>query len=469
MNIIIIIFLIFIIISILIYYNYYLIENFQTNTNGNITYDQENAQLICNTSTLIPEDIQNTINGVTDIFDVVIGPNVQTIANDCFFNLKNIRNLIFSESTLSNRNIGMRAFAQSSIGSQIIIPNNFTNIELSAFTTCSNITEFRFPNSITDIKRTVLSKCAELRKVYLPNTITNIGTSAFGWGNKKLNEFIFYGRETEINIFPSNLVNIQNNVFRETLIETISLENTKISYLNAGIFYNCANLSNIILPNTVTRIRDSSFEKCSSLTNINFLPDNVTIIDQRAFNSCSNIRNILFPENLEIIGTRAFQNCSKIETITFNKKLITINLQAFYQCFLLREAIFKQNLKEIGEGCFYNCKELKKVVLPYSLETLGNSAFKSCNIININIPETILNFGTDVFMNTNIVPELGTIVSNGVKITCPSLLNLTVSGYNGNYYVSDFSNNCPVWRHDIIDSMNYVEIIFCKQYYTRTY
>ncbi len=61
-------------------------------------------------------------------------------------------------------------------------------------------------------------------------------------------------------------------------------------------FYNCTNLVNVTLPSTLTRLEGESFALCSKLTSI-ALPDNLTFLDSYAFHG-SGLTSITIPKNL---------------------------------------------------------------------------------------------------------------------------------------------------------------------------
>jgi hypothetical protein len=70
--------------------------------------------------------------------------------------------------------------------------------------------------------------------------------------------------------------------------ETIQYNNLKYQVTTIGQsgFYNCTNLTKVILPNSVTSVGSSAFKKCSELTII-VVPDKVKNINSNAFAYCS--------------------------------------------------------------------------------------------------------------------------------------------------------------------------------------
>ena len=66
---------------------------------------------------------------------------------------------------------------------------------------------------------------------------------------------------------------------------------TNVTSIGSSTFYNCSNLTSIILPEGVTSIGGSAFEGCSSLTSIN-IPEDVMSIGNYAFLGCSSLTAI---------------------------------------------------------------------------------------------------------------------------------------------------------------------------------
>ena len=74
------------------------------------------------------------------------------------------------------------------------------------------------------------------------------------------------------------------------------------------MFNNCANLQNIILPDSVTEISGYAFADCYSLTSVT-IPDSVTSIGDYAFYDCSSLTSITIPDSVTSIGKNVFEDC----------------------------------------------------------------------------------------------------------------------------------------------------------------
>ena len=97
------------------------------------------------------------------------------------------------------------------------------------------------------------------------------------------------------------------------------------------MFYQCANLQDIVLPVGVTSIGNGAFCYCSSLTSID-IPESVTSIGEWAFFGCFSLTSIDIPEGVTSIGDCAFSGCSSLTSIDIPKGVTSIGYWAFSGC-----------------------------------------------------------------------------------------------------------------------------------------
>jgi hypothetical protein len=71
-----------------------------------------------------------------------------------------------------------------------------------------------------------------------------------------------------------------------------------------------------VIPEGVTTIECSAFEKCRNLVSIT-IPSSVTTIERYAFYDCSSLTSITIPSSVTRIDEYAFKDCSALESVTF--------------------------------------------------------------------------------------------------------------------------------------------------------
>ena len=82
-------------------------------------------------------------------------------------------------------------------------------------------------------------------------------------------------------------------------------------------FFNCPNLTDVVIPETVTAIGNTSFKNCTSLTSIT-IPNSVTSMGMYAFQNCTSLTDVVIGSGMTSIGAMAFNGCEDLDrgTIT---------------------------------------------------------------------------------------------------------------------------------------------------------
>ena len=79
-------------------------------------------------------------------------------------------------------------------------------------------------------------------------------------------------------------------------------------------FWGCSAIKNIIIPKSITKIKDYAFAYCYALKNID-LPNSVIESGESVFKDCSMLKNIDIPNSVTNIGQFAFLYCPALENI----------------------------------------------------------------------------------------------------------------------------------------------------------
>jgi len=96
-------------------------------------------------------------------------------------------------------------------------------------------------------------------------------------------------------------------------------------------FYNCNNLTMVLIPNGVISIGSNAFYGCTSLTSVT-IPDSVTSIGYGAFFNCTSLTSINIPDSVTNIISFAFLNCTNLTSVTIGSGITDIGAGAFSSC-----------------------------------------------------------------------------------------------------------------------------------------
>lgn len=228
------------------------------------------------------------------------------------------------------------------------------------------------------------------------------------------------GYETWIKriILPRSLKKIEAHFFEKcSNLEEVELQEG-LEEIGTAAFIGCSTLSKIKLPSTLKKIGRAAFaatgikeitipggikivspamfSRCNQLEKL-ILEDGITIVEETAFQDCSRLKKVILPNTLITIENRAFQNCDKLQTITFPESLESIEEYAFRDTGLI-EIEIPEKMLEIKPGTFRSCQALEKIVFKGDVTKIDRNAFYFCTYLkDINFPESLTEIGECAF------------------------------------------------------------------------
>ena len=235
-------------------------------------------------------------------------------------------------------------------------------------------------------------------------------------------------------------------------------------------------IKRIILPESVSCIKDYAFRLCENLEYINF-PKSIEFIGNDILNpKCPLLNNkpdglvyfgdILYcykgeiPENSSIVikeGTRliagsAFNCCIGLESVKIPNGVESICESAFLECKGLKSISIPNSVKKIYDSTFEGCKSLTGITIPNSVEVIGADAFKDCSNLNsISIPNSVKVIGDSAFEDCKsltgiVIPNSLEKLGKSVFLGCSSLSDVVLpdnksislhSFYDSKYYYNN--------------------------------
>ena len=264
-----------------------------------------------------------------------------------------------------------------------------------------------FDAPVTSIGDYAFYNCTSLASVTIPDSVTSIRGSAF----------INCDGLTRVNVNISDLAryctsNPMHSIPGETHLYLNGKEITNlvipnsVTSIGSYAFYGCDGLTSITIPNSVTSIGGYAFRGCTSLTSVT-IPDSVTSIGSHAFASCTSLASVTIGNSVSSIGDSAFRNCDGLTNITIPNSVTSIgscafawckNLTAFYgefasadnRCLVidgvlnsfapagLTEYTIPDSVTSIGSYAFYGCDGLTSITISNSVTSIGSYAFAWC-------------------------------------------------------------------------------------------
>ena len=149
-------------------------------------------------------------------------------------------------------------------------------------------------------------------------------------------------------------------------------------HLGDCAFINCAELTSITIPSSVTEIDEEVFAGCSGLTSLP-ISSSVTKIGKRAFEGCTGLTSVTIPSSVTEIGADAFKGCTGLTSVTIPSSVTSIDQFAFYGCSGLTSVNIPSSVTKISYQAFRGCSGLTSVTIPSSVKYLGGDVFNYCS------------------------------------------------------------------------------------------
>ena len=258
-----------------------------------------------------------------------------------------------------------------------------TSIGDYAFSDCTDVMFITIPNGVTSIGESAFSRCGYntnyLCQIKIPNSVTSIGESAFYW--------------TSISSFPENVKSIGRGAFHKCRGLGLVRLSFGITCIEVGTFED-SSLSGIVIPSSVTSIKNSAFQNCRRLASVS-IPNSVTSIGNSAFYGCTGLTSITIPNSVTSIESDVFGGCTGLTSITIPNSVTSIGSGAFYDCTGLTSVTIPNSVTSIGHHAFRGCTGLTSITIPNSVTSIGAHAFSACTgLTSITIPNGVTSMGS---------------------------------------------------------------------------
>ena len=323
---------------------------------NSVTSIEEYAFCECRslTSVIIPDGITSiekyTFESCSGLTSVIIPNSVTSIGDYAFDGCTSLASIIIPNHVTT---IGIGAFGYCNGLTSIDIPNSVTRIEDYTFEGCKNLTSITIGNSVASIGNYAFAGCRSLTSATIPENVATIGDYAF---------YKCYGL-TSIDI-GDGVTSIGNSAFWEcTSLPSVTIGNS-VTTIGEWAFYNCSNLKSITIPRSVTHIGNSVFFNCYDLNKVyisnleawcNIQFDGDFFSRYHLYLNNKEITNLIIPESVTSIGNYAFAKCYRLISITIPSGVTNIGDYAFWFCSNLQNIYcYAEQVTEIGNNVFEN-------------------------------------------------------------------------------------------------------------------
>ncbi|ELP86681.1 hypothetical protein EIN_289530 [Entamoeba invadens IP1] len=207
---------------------------------------------------------------------------------------------------------------------EMVFPTTLKTIGKFAFKNCYSLESLTFPKSLENVEDGCFMNCSNLKRVNFKNNKITFGSDVFeGCASLSLILFneektTYYSGEVSYTLYKQfeqkqmicDNVKVKFNDLKMFGIDI--LKDEKVHRIDEGAFFNNTTITEIEIPNNITKIGDFCFACATQLENV-ILPLSITELSPFCFDNCVSLETINL-ENITKIGMGCFDN-TKFEKI----------------------------------------------------------------------------------------------------------------------------------------------------------
>lgn len=347
---------------------------------------------------------------------ITFGNGLKEIGADAFVQCKNIKtvnisdveswcNISFANAQANPISIATALTMDGEMITSLVIPDSVTEIKPYAFYYCFMITDITFGTGIKSIGEEAFAFCELIESV----NVTDLAV----WCNVD-----FFNAD-------SNPLKIAKNLsVNGTPVESLVIPDT-VSVIKPYAFNNCESITEVTFGNNLTTVGKDAFLGCRKLKTVNaasienwcniafeninanpltivkklkidgadvtslVIPNTVTEIKPYAFNNCDSITEVTIASSVKKIGADAFANCINLTAVKTSGVEAWLNIEfenVFSNPIYWAEKLYVNNelltnleipleITEIKANAFYGCNALATVKIHSGVESVAENAF----------------------------------------------------------------------------------------------
>lgn len=331
-----------------------------------------------------------------------------------------------------------------------VISEGITNIADYLFNGCSNLAEISIPSTVTSIGSTSFKLCP-IESIYLnpDNPVYSLRDDCL---IHDANKALLLGTSNSVIPNDGSVESISGYAFYKSKLKNATLPDG-LKTIGGYAFYECTELTELLIPPSVTHVLESAFENCTGLRTLTTAAqnDHNLIIRTSAFMGCTQLTNLTLSEGLKELYTNAFAYCTELKHLSLPSTVSNIEMNAFNHCGKLESITVDPGNPTFHStnNCLINAGKYliagcSNSVIPDdgSVIYLGSCAFSGCETLtSIEFPECLKSIGgfndctglTEVTIPENV--ETIQFAFNG----CSELTRVTISAAKT---IDDSFQNC---------------------------
>ena len=378
--------------------------DFVSNPLSNANNLYMNGELV--TELVIPDGVTEikdyAFSGFSSLTSVTIPSSVTSIENYAFSGCSNLKdvhisdlsawcNIDFVSNPLSNAN---NLYMNGELVTELVIPDGVTEIKDYAFSGFSSLTSVTIPSSVTSIECYAFSGCSNLKDVHISDlsawcNIDFVNNPLSNAGNLYLNGELI----TDL-VIPDGVTEIKDYAFSGfSSLTSVTIPNS-VTSIGERVFSGCSGLTSVTIGSGVTAIKDYVFSGCSGLTSIT-IPNSVTSVGNGAFSGCSNLNEV------HISDLSAWCNIDFVNSPLSNTGNLYLNGE------LVTDLVIPDGVTEIKDYAFSGFSSLTSVTIPNSVTSIGEYAFDGCRALtSVTIGSGVTSIGNDAFHGCNKITSI---------------------------------------------------------------
>ncbi len=251
--------------------------------------------------------------------------------------------------------IGADAFAGSAL--HAFVGSGVKEIGDRAFSNCNALTAITLPDGASTMGNRVFAGCLVLERVEMPS-VTTLGRQTF-LGSNRLS-VVTFGDET---------TTIGTETFTGTALTVADLSNTALKVVGANAFSGCMKLTEVKLPDGVTKVEDGAFNGCNALKKVAGIERITHFGAQSFYNTALPTLNLTAAKYVGYMAFAAYedeQTMAKKQTAAYTTATLpvveTIESYAFFNGGMSSLAL-PATLKVVGEAAFASADKLSEITV----------------------------------------------------------------------------------------------------------